>query len=198
MTCKFPITKYEGDYNPHWTREWTNIDGDAVYFTSPRDIIVEEDFPWDGRFGIRSNFPPLAVPTDDWGAFSLVGFLQIGVIGNPEVHKICGEVSYQRNDITSFVEAGEKINRYRQSLETDLNGYVYCIPGTGKGDVVKTISLTLVVTNWNRVEVYFLRGVRGGVKSRLPGMRTFYGKQKISKFFSDLATLWNKSKSCCM
>lgn len=199
-----PITTYEGEYMPEWTRTWTEIGGSCHYFTYPRDIAVdEEEFPWHGKYGLPSNFLPLAIPTEDWGAFKMIGLLQVDMVGN--IYKICGEVSVSLNNVRSFVAAGNqilcKIRQDRQDKTLRIyNRYVYCIPGTGKGDVNKIISLTLVAMNGSRVEVYFLRGGLQDetMRSRLPGMETFYKKQRIKKVLSQVVAFWNKLQSWCV
>ncbi|CAM9172435.1 unnamed protein product, partial [Sphacelaria rigidula] len=186
MAKKFPISSYMGEFRPEWTRRWTEIGGSCHYFTCPRDMVVdEEQFSWYGKYGLPSNFLPLAVPMEDWGAFKLIGLLQMDTIGN--IYKMCGEVAVSLNDVRSFAAAGEQILRemlQHQSEKTRriYNKYVYCIPGTGKSDANKTVSLTLVATNGSRVEVYFLRGLVGleeTMRSRLPGMKAFYKKQRV-------------------
>ena len=92
--CRFPITRYEGEYRPTWTRCWTRIGGDGgswQFFGHARDIVLDnggEPYTWKGEFGFRGLFPMLAGPRNDWGAFDLVGLLQLDKDCN--LKRVCG------------------------------------------------------------------------------------------------------------
>ena len=190
--CRFPITRYEGDYRPTWTRRWTRIGGAGgswQYFDRARDILLDNDgepYTWEGEFGFYNLFPMLAGPRDDWGAFNLVGLLQMDE--NYKIRKACGCVTLRKNDLNQFVAAGKTIKRHRDVDMYRLTPDVYCIPGTGG-----TISLTLVAMNKKRTEVYFLSGRNTEdicIRSQLPGMPEFYRAAGIKRFFGNLANLW--------
>lgn len=102
--CKFPITQYEGGYRPTWTRRWTRIggrNGSWQFFSDARDTRPDNDgepYTWEGEFGWYNLIRPmLAGPNNDWGAFDLVGLLQMEQSG--ELIKACGCISLQPNDL---------------------------------------------------------------------------------------------------
>lgn len=195
---------------PEWTRQWTKLGDSWLYFEHPGDFILEERaFRW------KLNEPTLAGPENDWGAFTLVGLLQIDDEGN--VPTICGEVTLGQNDLNLLWSAGNKICRDRNSKWVRNTGppmqWVSCIPGTGKGNTNTSVNLTLVAVNDTtvdrHVEVYFLRAKDyegeperqeeqeepSRIRSQLPGMKEFYFRTKIKKVLADLRTFWNGV--CC-
>ena len=194
MTCYFPITRYQGE-NTFGVKEWTEWpEGNSwLFFHHPRDTLLEDEpFKWEPGVG-------LATPENNWGAFTLVGLLQIEDDGN--IPTICGQVCLQQNDLNFFQLAGTEICQARNSRDVRNTGppmqWVHCIPGTGKG-----ANLTLVAINdkynTGRVEVYFLRArnyeleeessEQEIIRSQLPGMKEFYFRTKINKVFS---SWWN-------
>ncbi len=188
--CRFPITRYEGEYRPTWTRRWTRIGGTAgswQFFGFPRDILLDNDgepYTWKGEFGFHGLFPMLAGPRNDWGAFNLMGLLQLDSHGS--ICKACGCVTLRENDLNQFVAAGRTVRGHRDTDMYRLTPDVYCIPGTGG-----KISLTLVTINRMRTEVYFLGGRdTGDIRSQLPGLPEFYRAATIKRFFGNLANLW--------
>lgn len=190
--CRFPITRYEGEYRPTWTRRWTRIGGVGgswQFFGHARDIVLDNDgepYTWKGEFGFHGLFPMLAGPRNDWGAFDLVGLLQLDK--RRKLKKACGCVTLSDNDLRYFVAAGRTVDGHRDVHMYRLTPDVFCIPGTGG-----KVSLTLVTMNKNRVEVYFLSG-RGtgeqGIRSQLPGMQEFYRAAIIKTFFANITKLW--------
>ena len=195
--CKFPITQYEGEYRPTWTRRWTRIggrNGSWQFFSDARDTRPDNDgepYTWEGEFGWYNLIRPmLAGPNNDWGAFDLVGLLQMEQSG--ELIKACGCISLQLNDLRFFVRAAITVVAYRIDHRIDnlcTTPPVFCIPGTGG-----KFDLTLVTTNKTigktLVEVYFLSGRETAeIRSRLPGMRKFYRKAGLKKCFANIANL---------
>lgn len=182
MSCKFPITRYEGEYMPEWTRQWKeHREQDSwLYFDTQRDIVLE-------NHSARCRERTLAGDSDNWGAFTLLGVLQIDHL---TIYKACGQVSVKRRDLELFFAAGKRIVRERSSRTPRQTGptmkWVYCIPGkrNTKGHLtLVTINDTM---NEPRVEVYFLRGqTNSGIRSQLPGMKEFYFWSKIEKVFTD-------------
>lgn len=133
--CRFPITRYEREYRPTWTRRWTRINGDSgswQFFAHARDIVLDNDgepYTWKGEFGFRGLFPMLAGPRNDWGAFDLVGLLQLDEDCN--LKKACGCVTLNDNDLRFFVAAGRTVEGHRDADMYRLTPDVFCIPGTG-------------------------------------------------------------------
>lgn len=194
MTCYFPITRYQGEYT-FGVKEWTEWRDSWLFFHHPRDIILEDEpFLWE--LGVV-----LARPENNWGAFTLVGLLQIEEDGN--IPKVCGQVCLKQSDLNFFQLAGSDIYLARNSRNVRNTGppmqWVHCIPGTGKG-----ANLTLVAINdkdiTSRVEVYFLRArdyeleeeqsEREIIRSQLPGMKEFYFRAKLKKVFAGLLSWW--------
>lgn len=179
---------------PEWTRNWTELESinSMVYFDTPRDFVLLQE--------PRA----LAECRDNWGAFKLVGLVQLD---HAQIHKACGQVSLELNDLQFFFTAGKRLVRERYLKWPRQTGppmqWVYCIPGTGKGDTSKSVNLTLVAINdtfkEKRVEVYFMRGLEYGEhedhqRSQLPGMKEFYFRTKLKKIFGDW---WNMLSTCC-
>ncbi|CAM9525995.1 unnamed protein product, partial [Ectocarpus sp. 13 AM-2016] len=196
--CRFPITRYGGEYRPTWTRRWTRIGGENgswQFFSHARDISPDNDgepYTWEGDFGWYNLIRPmLAGPSNDWGAFDLAGLLQINQRG--ELIKACGCVSLKDNDLRFFIHAGITVGAHQKNRGIDnlcMTPAVFCIPGTG-GE----FNLTLVTTNKTigetLVEVYFLCGRgTGEVRSQLPGMNKFYRGERIKKCFANIANLF--------
>ena len=182
--CRFPITRYEGDYRPTWTRNWTRLGGKGgswQFFGYTRDIVLDNDgqpYTWDGEYGIHTLFPMLAGPRNDWGAFDLVGILQLDDGRN--IYKACGCISLNEYDLGFFMHAGKKVDEHREKNTYRMTPDVFCIPGVGG-------NLTLVTMNKNRIEVYFLSGHDTGEwMSKLPGMDEFYRMAKIKKLFANI------------
>lgn len=212
MSCKFPITRYEGEFI-FGPREWVeggtitpSLQDSWLFFHRPRDIILEKRaFQW------QLNDSTLAGPENDWGAFTLVGLLQIDDDGN--VPTTCGEVTVKQDDLRFLWSAGINICRDRNLKAVRHTGptmqWVHCIPGTGKGNTNTSVNLTLVTVNDKtvdrHVEVYFLRAKdyfmepeeqeKETIRSQLPGMNEFYFRTKIKKVLTDIRTFWNGV--CC-
>lgn len=134
--CRFPITCYDGDYRPTWLRNWTRLGGESgswQFFGHARDIIPDNSgapYPWDGDYGFyNDHVPTLAGPRNDWGAFHLVGLLQIDRGCN--VHKACGSVTLIENDLRFFVHAGSTVDEHRDKNVYRMTPDVFCIPGVG-------------------------------------------------------------------
>ncbi|CBN80470.1 EsV-1-179 [Ectocarpus siliculosus] len=196
--CKFPITRYEGEYRPTWTRRWTTIggkNGSWQFFSHARAILPDnngESYTWEGEYGwFNLMRPMLAGPSNDWGAFDLAGLLQINQSG--ELIKACGCVSLKANDLRYFIRAGITVGAHCIDRGIDnlcMTPAVFCIPGTGG-----KFDLTLVTTNKTigktLVEVYFLCGRETAeVRSRLPGMHKFYRRARLKKCFANFVNLF--------
>lgn len=199
METPFPITTYHGEYQKEWTKTWTNV-GDAwQFFDTKHEIVLDQDvYQWHGEFGFYteySQFLTLSGPDNDWGAFKLVGLMQIDKGCN--LKKVCGQVTTRENDVRSFVAKGKVVERYRKSLRVKNYGPpdVYCIP-------VKVhqhkINLILIIVNNNRFEVYFLKGKADvGKRSQVPGMEDFYFWENISKVFTNIAKVLEDGFKFC-
>lgn len=103
-------------------------------------------YAWDGDFGFYTLFPMLAGPRSDWGAFDLVGLLQLDSGRN--IYKACGSVTLRENDLGFFIAAGNKVREHRVMDMYRMTPDVYCIPGVGG-----RISLTIVTMNKKPIEV---------------------------------------------
>ena len=79
-------------------------------------MLLDNDgapYAWDGDFGFYNLFPMLAGPRNDWGAFDLVGLLQIDKGRN--IHKVCGSVTTRDNDLRFFVAMGKKVREHQDT-----------------------------------------------------------------------------------
>lgn len=151
-------------------------------------MILDNDgqpYTWHGEYGFNNLFPTMAGPRNDWGAFDLMGLLQLDSSGN--ICKACGCVSMRENDLGFFMHAGRTVGEHRQTDMYRMTPDVFCIPGVGG-----KISLTLVTMNKRRIEVYFLSGRdTGEAVSQLPGMREFYRAARLKKFFANIISLFS-------
>lgn len=182
--CRFPITCYEGEYRPTWIQKWTRVGGAAgswQFFGYARDMILDNNgvpYSWEGDFGFDGAFRMLAGPRNDWGAFELVGVLQMDSFRN--IYKACGSISLRKNDLGFFIAAGNKVREHRSIKGYQMTPDAYCIPGVGG-----RICLTLVTTNDTRIEVYFLSGRdTKEYRSKLPGMDNFYRAEWMKKLLA--------------
>lgn len=189
--CRFPITRYGGNYRPTWTQRWTRVGGKGgswQFFGHARDMILDNDgqpYAWDGDYGFYTRLTMLAGPHSDWGAFDLVGVLQLDKCGN--IYKACGCVSTGEYNLGFFMHAGMTVDEHREKNMYRMTPDVFCIPGLGG-----KINLTLVTMNNKRIEVYFLSGrYPGEFQSQLPGMHEFYRVARMKKMFAKIVALFS-------